>query len=199
MNHKILYIRLFNSYIKTIYLQQTINNSIMKKLDNYSEDEWTTVLTTPQLVGMAMTGAASSGLIGSTKEMFASARSMMSAKKEYESNVLIQSLLPDTTDVSKAMEDAKKQRTVIMDLLKSKNVKSSEDLSEIILADCKTAISVLEQKELPEVVADYKQWLLDIAEKVANAAKEGGFLGFGGEQFSEKEQILFDKLKSILE
>ena len=170
----------------------------MKKLDNYSEDEWATILTIPQMVGMAMTGAGYSGIIGSTKEMFASASSMINAKKEYSSNTLIQSLIPDTTDPKKALEDAKTQRNLIMEQLKAKNVKSSEELSEIILGDCKKAIAVLEQKESPEVVADYKKWILDIAEKVANAAKEGSFLGFGGEQFSEKEQILFEKLKSVL-
>jgi len=170
----------------------------MKKLENYSEGEWATILATPQLVGMAMTGASYSGIIGSTKEMFASASSMVDAKKEYSSNTLIQSLLPDTTDPKKAFEDAKIQRNIIMDQIKSKNAKSSEELSEIILADCKAAVSILEQKESPEVVADYKQWILNIAEKVANAAKEGSFLGFGGEQFSEKEQILFEKLKSVL-
>lgn len=170
----------------------------MKKLENYSEEEWAVVLATPQLVGMAMTGAGSSGLIGSTKEMFASAQSMVNAKKEYGSNTLIQSLIPDTTDPKKTLEDAKNQRKIIMERLKSSNIKSSEQLSEIILSDCKAAISVLEQKESPEVVADYKHWILEIAEKVANAAKEGGFLGFGGEQFSEKEQKLFEKLKKAL-
>ena len=170
----------------------------MKKLENYSEDEWATILTIPQMVGMAMTGAGYSGIIGSTKEMFASASSMINAKKEYGSNTLIQSLIPDTTDPKKALEDAKTQRNLIMEQLKAKNVKSSEELSEIILGDCKKAIAVLEQKESPEVVADYKKWILDIAEKVANAAKEGSFLGFGGERFSEKEQVLFDKLKTAL-
>ena len=170
----------------------------MKKLENYSDDEWAIVLATPQMVGMAMTGAGSSGIIGSTKEMFASAQSMINAKKEYSSNALIQALIPDTTDAKKALEDAKKQRTVVMDRLKSKNVKSMEQLTETILDDCQAAIAVLEQKESPEVVADYKKWVLEIAEKVANAAKEGGFLGFGGERFSEKEQILFEKLKTTL-
>lgn len=170
----------------------------MGKLENYSEDQWSIVSATPQLVGVAMAGAGSSGLIGSTKEMFANARSMMDAKKEYGSNTLIQAIVPDTTDPKKAMEDAKNQRSIVMDRLKSKNVKSSEQLSEIILADCKEAIAVLEEKESSEVVADYKKWILQIAEKVGNAAKEGDFLGFGGERFSEKEQVLFEKLKNTL-
>jgi len=109
----------------------------MKKLENYSENEWSTVLSTPQLVGLAMTGAGSSGILGSTKEMFASARSMMQAKKEYGSNSIIQAILPDTTDASKALEDAKNQRTVIMERLKSKGIKTTEQLNEMILSDCK--------------------------------------------------------------
>ena len=86
----------------------------MGKLENYSESEWEIVSSTPQLVGVAMAGAGSSGLVGSTKEMFASARGMMSAKKEYESNQIIQAILPDTTSPSKAMDDAKAQREVVM-------------------------------------------------------------------------------------
>jgi len=170
----------------------------MKKLDYYSEDEWSTILATPQLVGLAMAGAGSSGILGSTKEMFASARSLMTAKDEYSSNALIQAIVPNTTEVSKAMEDAKKQRSIIMEKLKSKNIKTSEDLTEMILSNCKNVVTLLEGKESVEVVTEYKKWILEIAEKVANAAKEGGFLGFGGERFSEKEQELFEKLKSTL-
>ena len=151
-----------------------------------------------QLVGVAMAGAGSSGLVGSTKEMFANARSMMAAKKEYGSNTLIQSIVPDTTDPSKAMEDAKNQRNIVMDRLKTNGVTSSEQLADQVLADCTAAIGILRQKESPEIVAEYKKWLLEIAEKVANAAKEGDFLGFGGERFSEKEQALFAKLKATL-
>ncbi len=170
----------------------------MGKLENYTEDEWEVVASTPQLVGVAMAGAGSSGLVGSTKEMFASARGMMAAKKEYSGNPLIQSIMPDTSDPKKAMSDARAQRDIVMNRLKSNNIKSSEDLQNFILQDCERAIDILEQKESPETVSGYKQMVLELAEKIANAAKEGDFLGFGGERFSEKEQQLFAKLKSKL-
>jgi len=170
----------------------------MAALENYSEKEWEAISATPQLVGLAMTGAGASGIIGSTKEMFASASGMMNAKTEYSSNALIQAIIPNTTDASKALEDAKKQRTVLMDMLKSNNIKSQDQLTEMILTECKSVITILENKETPEVVSDYKKWVLEIAEKVANAAKEGSFLGFGGERFSENEQALFEKLKIAL-
>ena len=50
----------------------------------------------------------------------------------------------------------------------------------------RTALSILGAKGTPEEVAAFRQWLYGIAEKVAKAAKEGGFLGFGGTQVSER-------------
>jgi hypothetical protein len=37
-----------------------------------------------------------------------------------------------------------------------------------------------------------------IAEKIANASKEGGFLGFGGERVSEGERVFIGKLNELL-
>ncbi|CAN0593309.1 unnamed protein product, partial [Ectocarpus sp. 12 AP-2014] len=167
----------------------------MKKLEKYTEEEWQLVSSMPQLVGIAMAGADSSGIFGSSKEMFANAHGMMAAKKEYEGNHLIQAMLPDTTDASKALEDAKAQREIIIGRFRASGAKSSEELKSFILEDCTKAIEILEIHETDEVIAGYKKMILDLAEKVANAAKEGDFLGFGGERFSEKEQKLFAELK----
>jgi len=40
---------------------------------------------------------------------------------------------------------------------------------------------------------------MSVAENVAKAAKEGGFLGFGGERVSEGEKALFADLGRVLE
>lgn len=170
----------------------------MQKLEKYTDEEWQIVSSTPQLVGIAMAGADSSGIFGSSKEMFANARGMMAAKKEYEDNSLIQAILPDTTSASKAMEDAKTQREIVMGRYKASGAKSPEELSAFVLDDCSKAIEILEKNETTEVVEGYKKMVLELAEKVANAAKEGDFLGFGGERFSEKEQQLFAELKNRL-
>ena len=37
-----------------------------------------------------------------------------------------------------------------------------------------------------------------VAEETANAAKEGGFLGFGGERVSAGEQAFVDQVKAAL-
>jgi len=43
-----------------------------------------------------------------------------------------------------------------------------------------------------------RRWLYGIADKVANAAKEGGFLGFGGTRVSEDEQAFLTDLRTAL-
>lgn len=170
----------------------------MEFSEKYTTEEWKTISSVPQAVGAVMASASFSGLIGSGKEMLANVRALMNAKTEYANNGLIQEILPDAKDRSKAMEKAKEQRTFLMDRIKENNIKDSEQLSKLILEDCKKSIELIEAKEDANVVSDYKKWVLAIAEKVANSAKEGDFLGFGGERFSEKEQKLYRELKTIL-
>jgi len=151
------------------------------------------------MVGAVMAGAGGSGLVGSTKEMFASVRHTMGAKEKYGSNEFIASLLPDLSARKKAMADAKESRERVLARIKARDVKSSEGLSTMLIDDSRKAMWLLKQKESEENVEAYRKWLLDSAMNVANAAKEGGFLGFGGERFSEKEQALYKELETALE
>ena len=171
----------------------------MNYSEKYSSEEWKTIASVPQSVGAIMASAGFSGLMGSGKEMFASVRGIMDAKKEYANNELIQEIVPNPKDRSQAMESAREQRDFLMGRIKENNIKSSEGLRELILGDCKKSIELLESKESQETAGQYKKWVLNVAEGVANAAKEGGFLGFGGERFSEKEQELYGELKNILD
>lgn len=50
----------------------------------------------------------------------------------------------------------------------------------------------------PEDAAAYRDWLLDIAQQVCEAAKTGGFLGIGGVQVTEREQRFLTDLKAAL-
>jgi hypothetical protein len=50
----------------------------------------------------------------------------------------------------------------------------------------------------PAEVGAYRGWILGIADKVANAAEEGGFLGFGGVRVSEEEQKMIAAITSAL-
>lgn len=50
----------------------------------------------------------------------------------------------------------------------------------------------------PEAAAGVKQWLLDIAQSVAEADKEGSHFGIGGQRVTEKEQAALAEINTIL-
>ena len=53
-------------------------------------------------------------------------------------------------------------------------------------------------KATQEEAGAYRDWLKSAAQDAANAAKEGGFMGFHAERVSEGEQRMLDKLADVL-
>ena len=53
-------------------------------------------------------------------------------------------------------------------------------------------------KATPEEVKAFRRWLVAAAQAAADAAKEGGFLGFGGEPVSAGEQQMLDQVRAAL-
>jgi hypothetical protein len=60
-----------------------------------------------------------------------------------------------------------------------------------------TAVRALHAKSPADAKA-YSDWVGGIAQKVAEAATEGGFFGFGGERVSAAETAMIDKLKAAM-
>ncbi|QDO95322.1 hypothetical protein FNB79_15535 [Formosa sediminum] len=170
----------------------------MSKLKQYSEEEWNKIAVLPQLVGAIVAGVEQSGLVGSTKEMMATAKSFLEAKEKYPNNILIQTIIPQTKEVDVVLEDVTDEQTRFKNRLKAYEVKTNEELIVNVLADCKSTMLVLKEKESEATVAEYKSWLLDIAQSVAKSGTEGDFLGFGGVKFSDKEKEVVEALKEAL-
>jgi hypothetical protein len=76
--------------------------------------------------------------------------------------------------------------------------RSSQEAVGRSLKSIQDAVALVEAKFGAEAVAEYKQYLYTISEKVAGAAKEGGFLGIGSVLVSEKEQATLDQIKQTL-
>lgn len=170
----------------------------MRKLENYTEQEWETVSSLPHLVGIAMSGIAASGIVGTTKEAMANSKAWKNARDKYPDNALIQAMMPSMESLDKAMDDAKEMRQDLMDKVKSNNIKDGEGLAEIVMRDAEKAMDILEAKEDAKTVEEFKSWLTEIAHDVAHAGTEGDFFGFGGTQYSEKEKQLFSDLNDAL-
>jgi hypothetical protein len=59
-------------------------------------------------------------------------------------------------------------------------------------------ISALIETKAPEDAPAFKVWLRQISQRVAEAAKEGGFLGFGGVPVSEAEKATLAEISAAL-
>jgi hypothetical protein len=72
-------------------------------------------------------------------------------------------------------------------------------LEQFVLGRLRAAIRILDLGAFPEEVAEYKRFVYGLAEAVANAHKEGSFLGVGGTRVSAREQAILDRVAAIFD
>ena len=156
---------------------------------NFSSDEWKIVLEAPVLAGFAITAADPSGLFGTLKEGWANAKELAAAKTS-ASDELIKSVAEDlfTSEGRAGAHDR------MIALLKGA---TREELKDRALAELKRAVALVDAKA-PADAGTFNHWLSHIAQIVAEASSEGGFLGFGGVQVSDKEKATLAELNGIL-
>ena len=53
-------------------------------------------------------------------------------------------------------------------------------------------------KAQPGEAAAFGQWLVAAARAAADAAKEGGFMGFGAQQVSEREEAMLNQVRAAV-
>lgn len=164
----------------------------------YSDHEWFEISSMPTMVGAAMAGAGKSGIIGTTKEAMASMKAIVSARTDYPDNRLIAAILEKADSFSDARERAGNYREMAVESMKEQNITSPEQFNAFMLDHCDRAIALVAAKCSAKDTEEYRQWARDVAEKVAAAASEGGFLGFGGEQISEPERQLLAQIEQRL-
>jgi hypothetical protein len=75
---------------------------------------------------------------------------------------------------------------------------SQGDPQAFYLGKITRAAALVSQKAQADATA-YRQWLVECAEKTAQAAKEGGFFGIGGTQVTPRETAAIERLRSALD
>jgi len=156
----------------------------MKKED-FTAEEWQTLFNAPSMAGLAVTAASPSGPIGVMKEMFSVGMSLADLVKNKSDNTLIQALV----------EDVKNRGTKPR---KPENVKSMEEVKTFALQQLQATAEILDKKNAGSEGEEFKSWLVAISQRTAEAAKEGGFLGFGGESVSSEEEATLGEISAIL-
>ncbi len=166
---------------------------------NLTSDQQQLLASLPHTIGSAMAFAGKSGIFGTGKEMFTNSKALLEGMRLYPNNALIRSILPDpqAADRSAEIAEMRTTRDWMQNRLRDKQVNSQDKLVELAVADAGEANKLLTTLD-PAIAGEYRQWVLGAAEKVAMASSEGGFLGFGGEQFSDGERKLLEALKQAL-
>jgi hypothetical protein len=162
----------------------------MAKKEDFTPEEWTLVLESIMLTGIAVSAADPSGLWGTLKEAFAGSSAMSASKRDPASNELVKAAVIDfeTPQGRAAVQQALRTRCA--------NCEPAE-LVQRSLACLRDVAKILDAKA-PGDAAAFKALLRDISQKVADASVEGTFLGFGGVRVSDSEKAtLADIAKSL--
>src|SRR5215208_2431969 len=156
---------------------------------NFTPEEWTKLLESPMMAGLAITAAEPSGLWGLLKESLSSGWALLEAKTSGP-NELIKAVATDfgTGEGRAAARDGLQTR-----LSGSKPA----EVRDKAIAALREAAAIVDAKA-PGEAAAFKNWLKQIAQKTAEASTEGGFLGFGGVQVSEAEKSTLAEISSAL-
>ncbi len=144
---------------------------------DFSNDDWERVAATPLLVGMAVAKAEDSGFLGSIRET----RSLLANIADGVSDGPARELIAQAaaTDTSVDFEAFK--------------VLSAEALAVDAEAACRELTRKLAEVVDPEVAEGFKRWIVEVANTVAQAAKEGG------QRVSPGEIEVIDRVTAALE
>ena len=143
---------------------------------DFTDEEWEQVLQAPPTAGLIVITAQRGGSI---RESFSMAKAYTEARRQHGDSELL-----DTIASTKPEVDHTRYH-------------SPEELKEHGLGHLRDAVALLEQKATPEEVDDYKRFVVTLAQRVAEAHKEG-FLGLSGERVSDAEREAIEEIAGAL-
>ena len=144
----------------------------MTTKNDFDAEQWKLVAEGPVTAGMIVLGAEGGGTF---RETFALARAYADARKQHGESELLD-------EIVSAKPEFDRHR-----------YKTKDELHEQGLERLGEAVALLRDKATPEEVADYKDFVVNLASKVASAHKEDG------QQISPAEQAAHDEIRARLE
>jgi hypothetical protein len=153
----------------------------MSKQADYTPEEWKAISAAPLMAGLLVSMSEVSGPVGVVKEGLVTARELAGAATS--SNELIKSIADAVRGGG---------RPEMPDLPTDK-----AEARRVLVEGVRQAMAAVSTKSSVEAEA-YAKWLIELAEKTASAAKEGGFLGIGGTPVGEGEKAVLAELRSAL-
>jgi hypothetical protein len=152
---------------------------------DFTEDEWATLVRSPMVAGAAISLADPGGPIEVLKETSAVVKFVTSATEERDDLV---------GAVAREVRALAEQRQNPLGDFKPRGALAGKE----ILDELGRANEIVGAKATPEEAEAYRAFILECAQRAAEAAKEGGFMGFRAELVSQGEKDMLEQLQSVL-
>jgi hypothetical protein len=149
----------------------------MTKKADFNAEEWSAVVEAPLLAGLRVIAADRGGTI---RESMAMGQVYSHARERRGDSELLDEIVSSPP------------------ALDQERVKQAGDIAAASSGRLREGLAILRQKATSEEVDAYRNFVMDVAEAAAKAHKEGGFIGIGGKQVSDKEQAALDELEATL-
>jgi len=145
---------------------------------DFNAEDWSTVVDGPLYAGLRVIAADRGGTL---RESLAMGRVYQDARAQHGSSELLDELVksPPSIDAERLQQ-------------------AGGDLSAVTTEHLRHAMSILESQATAEEADAYKTFVMRVAQAVAGAHKEGGFLGVGGKRVSDAENAALDEISHAL-
>jgi hypothetical protein len=150
---------------------------------DFSVDEWDLLRSAPVMASLLVVAASPSGPVGLVQETTAAGK------------VIAQTAETAQTPLLKTLSEDVMQTIAIP---KPPAGATPEKVQEAAAEILRRTSALLSTKATPEEASEVKAWLVKIAQATAEAAKEGGFLGFGGVAVSDQEKSALGMVEAAL-
>jgi hypothetical protein len=154
---------------------------------DFTDEEWTRLRRAPFVAGMAITLADPGGPFEAFRETAATLKTVLGDARDGGRGELVTAIAGDVE------ASAREHRSPLAGFRPDKGVTAGV----AILDELRAVNDLLTEKATPEDAAAVREWLLAAATAAADAAKEGGFMGFHAQRVSEGEQQMLDRLGEV--
>ena len=153
---------------------------------DFTEEEWATLLRAPMVAGAAISLADPGGPIEVFKETAAVVKVVTGSASEDRDDL--------AGEVAREVRALAQQRQNPLGDFKPRGALAGKE----ILDELGRANELVAAKGTHEEAEAFRAFILECAQQAAEAAKEGGFLGFHAELVSQGEQDMLEQLRSVM-
>ena len=171
--------------MRKMWSPHSTEGTTMTTKADFTEDEWVRIARAPFVAGMAISLADPGGPIEAAKESMASIKSATNPPSREQL-------------VSEVALDIQAQVQQRHNPVKGYKPTGDVPPGEQVLQELSGVCAIVREKATAEEADAFAGWLVSTAEAAANAAKEGGFMGFKAELVSQREKDMIEKVRAAV-